>query len=115
MLRRNLPRQLFLGLLRDAAVLVGNSSSGIIESASFGTPVIDIGDRQTGRERGPNVMHIQWSKNRLRTALQKAWNDGHPIRFPARNPYGTGGAGKKIANELAKLDLSRFQRKLIVY
>ena len=53
--RRDIPRPLFLGLLRDAAVLAGNSSSGIIEAASFGTPVLDIGHRQMGRERGENV------------------------------------------------------------
>jgi hypothetical protein len=48
---RNADRPQFLGLLRDASVLVGNSSAGIIEAASFGTPVIDIGPRQLGRER----------------------------------------------------------------
>ena len=47
----NVSRDIFLGLLRDAAVLIGNSSSGIIEAASFGTPVVDIGPRQEGRER----------------------------------------------------------------
>ena len=47
---RDLPRGMFLGLLRDAAALIGNSSAGIIEAASFGTPVLDLGPRQTGRE-----------------------------------------------------------------
>ena len=52
------PRPLFLGLMRDAAVLVGNSSSGIIEAASFGTPVVDVGPRQAGRERSGNVVNV---------------------------------------------------------
>ena len=45
-------------LLRECAVLVGNSSSGIIEAASFDTPVVNIGDRQRGRERGANVIDV---------------------------------------------------------
>jgi len=57
--RRDLPRAVFLGLLRDAAALVGNSSSGIIEAQSFGTPVLDVGSRQAGRERGQNVAHAE--------------------------------------------------------
>ena len=62
--RRDLPRRIFLGLLRDAALLIGNSSSGIIEAASFGTPVLDIGSRQAGRERGDNVHHVEMNAMR---------------------------------------------------
>ena len=42
-------------------VLVGNSSSGIIEAATFGIPVVNIGDRQAGRERNGNVVDVAWS------------------------------------------------------
>jgi hypothetical protein len=49
--------------MRDAVVMVGNSSSGIIEAASFGTPVIDVGPRQLGRERSQNVTNVPYSED----------------------------------------------------
>ncbi len=63
---RDIPRARFLGVMRDAAVLIGNSSSGIIEAASFGTPVIDIGPRQLGRESSRNVTHVPFDKTLIR-------------------------------------------------
>ena len=114
-LRHNLTRDLFLGLMREAAVLVGNSSSGIIEAASFGTPVIDIGSRQFGRERGGNVIHVEEPGKELRAALARIWRKGNPRRFPARNIYGGSGAIEKICDTLASIDLDRFRRKLIAY
>ena len=113
---RDVPRADFLGLLRDAALLIGNSSSGIIEAASFGTPVIDVGDRQKGRERGPNVQNVSFNANDLRQAIAIVWRGGRPGRFPARNIYGGQGAGRKIAGGLAGIVLDdRLRRKLISY
>ena len=114
--RRDVPRRLFLGLLRDAAVLSGNSSSGIIEAASFGTPVVDIGPRQAGRERGPNVTSVPFRPAAIRNALRSVWNDGHPRRCPPDNVYGGDGAGRRIAACLARVPLNdRLRRKLITY
>jgi len=115
-IRRDLPRPIFLGLMRDAAVLVGNSSSGIIEAASFGTPVVDIGPRQRGRERGANVVNVPYQRDAIRGALAKVWNDGWPRRFTGANLYGGAGAGRKIADVLAGLRIDeRLLRKLISY
>ncbi len=114
-IRRDIPRRIFLGLLRETAVLVGNSSSGIIEAASFGTPVLDIGSRQDGRERGTNVSRAELSLRMIRAELRRIWNNGSPIRYPRRNIYGAGGAGTRIAAALEKIDLPRFRRKLIAY
>jgi GDP/UDP-N,N'-diacetylbacillosamine 2-epimerase (hydrolysing) len=111
----NLPRRTYLGLLRDAAMLAGNSSSGIIEAASFGTPVIDVGPRQMGRERGANVKNVACELAALTRALKKTWNNAKPRRFPMRNLYGTGMAGKAIAAQLAHIDPARYVRKLIIY
>ena len=113
----DLPRSEFLGLLRDATVLVGNSSSGIIEAASLGTPVIDVGPRQRGRERSQNVTNVPYSEAAIRRELKRIWNNGRPRRFRGRNVYGGGGAGRKIADVLARLDLPdpRLRRKLIAY
>ena len=90
-------------LLREAAVLLGNSSSGIIEAASFGTPVIDIGPRQKGRERGANVMHFPYDRDRLTAHMLRIWNEGRPRRYKSGNIYGRGSAGQFIAGVLANL------------
>jgi UDP-hydrolysing UDP-N-acetyl-D-glucosamine 2-epimerase len=115
-IRPDVPRNIFLGLLRDAAVLVGNSSSGIIEAASFGTPVVDIGPRQLGRECGENVIHVGYDGRGLRGALDGIWNKGAPRRATSPNPYGGAGTGRKIASVLARLQpTERVLRKLIAY
>lgn len=115
-LLKNCARAQFLGLLRNAAVLVGNSSSGIIEAASFGTPVVNIGSRQAGRERSQNVTDVPCSEAAIRRAIQRIWNNGQPIRFTGENVYGREGAGKRIANVLARVRLDNsLLRKLISY
>ena len=115
-LERDVPRPIFLGLLRDAAVLVGNSSSGIIEAASFRTPVIDIGPRQKGRERGGNVVNVPYNQRRIGSELLQVWNRGRPKRAESGNIYGGDGAGRRIASVLARLSLDeRVRHKLIRY
>ena len=109
---RDVPRPQFLGLMRDADVLVGNSSSGIIEAASFGTPVVDVGPRQAGREHGPNVVHATWSPASLRRAIAAVAGR----RFARRNLYGGRNTGRRIAEVLASVTLDdRLRRKLIAY
>jgi UDP-hydrolysing UDP-N-acetyl-D-glucosamine 2-epimerase len=113
--RRNLSRGTWLGLLRDAAMLVGNSSSGIIEAASFGTPVINVGDRQQGRQHGPNVFHARSARD-VPPLVRHLWNGGRPRRFSRRNPYGGGPTGARIAQVLAGLSLDdALLRKFIAY
>ncbi len=114
----NLPREHFLGLLRDAAVLVGNSSSGIIEAGSFGTPVINIGPRQAGRERGKNVTDVPFIAKDVERAIASVWSDGQPRRFRSENIYGIRGesTAARVVRVLAtqSIDL-RLLRKLIHY
>jgi GDP/UDP-N,N'-diacetylbacillosamine 2-epimerase (hydrolysing) len=113
---RDVPRQIFLGLMKNAAVLIGNSSSGIIEAASFGTPVVDIGQRQMGRERSGNVVNVPFTRARIDRELRRIWNDGKPIRYSIKNRYGGYGAGKRIARVLANVTIdAKLQRKLIAY
>ena len=113
----DLPRPVFLGLLRDAAVLVGNSSSGIIEAASFGTPVVNVGPRQDGRERSGNVTDVPYGQSAIRRAVVAVYNGGRPRRWRGRNVYGGDGAGGRIADILGRMDLAdtRLLRKLIAY
>ena len=112
----DLPRPIFLGLMRDAGVLVGNSSSGIIEAASFGTPVLDVGDRQRGRQCGNNVTTALFGKDDIQTALSRIWRDGRPIRYRSANIYGRGNAGESIATVISTIPIDdRLRRKLIAY
>ncbi|MEM6562015.1 MAG: UDP-N-acetylglucosamine 2-epimerase [Planctomycetota bacterium] len=105
---RDVPRPRFLGLMRDARVMVGNSSSGIIEAASFGTPVIDVGPRQSGREHSANVTHVTTDRVAMTLRDVRPW--------AGTNVYGGDGTGARIADLLA--DLPRdpaWRRKLITY
>ncbi len=110
---RDVPRNVFLGLMRDAAVLVGNSSSGIIEAASFGAPVLDVGPRQLGREHGDNVHHCVCESSAIVRALKRLSSAPRP---KAINIYGSGSTGRHIARVLANVRLNdRLARKLISY
>jgi UDP-hydrolysing UDP-N-acetyl-D-glucosamine 2-epimerase len=114
--RRDVERALFLGLMRDAAILAGNSSSGIIEAASFGTPVLDIGPRQLGRQRGRNVFNVSYQPGKIDAALRRIWRGGRPIRPSSSNIYDGGSAGRRIAKILAELKINaRLLRKIIAY
>lgn len=109
---KNLSRAAFLGLLANAKVLIGNSSAGIIEAASLGTPVVNIGNRQLGRERSDNVIDVPWDQTQIISAIKKAMKS----RYTGKNVYGGGNAGKRIAKVLADVSLSgRIRQKLIRY
>ena len=112
-IHQNVARPTFLGLMRDAAVLVGNSSSGIIEATSFGTPVVDIGPRQAGRERGPNVVNVPYSARAIEQAVRRAISRPRPLK---RNVYGGQGTARRITAILANVKIDdRLRRKLIAY
>jgi len=113
---RNVPRDVFLSLLRESAFLIGNSSSGIIEAASFGLPVIDIEPRQMGRERGTNVTTIRFNHAAMNRAIARIWNAGKPVRYSHANLYGGGQTACKIAEMLGKTAIeARLRQKLISY
>jgi len=86
-------------------LLIGNSSAGIIEAASFGCPAINIGDRQKGRERSPNVLDVPWNESAIRRALHKATKDLAFRRSIAKrkNVYGDGHASAQIFKILESL------------
>jgi GDP/UDP-N,N'-diacetylbacillosamine 2-epimerase (hydrolysing) len=114
--RRDVPRDIFLGLLRDAVVLVGNSSGGIIEAASFRTPVIDIGLRQLGRERCGDVHNVPYQAQAIARAIGQIWRNGHPRRGKYPNLYGGRNAGSTIARALASIEIdTKLLRKIVSY
>jgi UDP-hydrolysing UDP-N-acetyl-D-glucosamine 2-epimerase len=100
---------LYANALRHAAVMVGNSSSGIIEAGLFGLPVINVGDRQKGRERGGNVIDVQSDGDAICHHLDQL--GPAPRRFIFESPYGDGQAGPQIATVL--VDALRLQNLTI--
>jgi GDP/UDP-N,N'-diacetylbacillosamine 2-epimerase (hydrolysing) len=99
----HLKRAQYCAAMRHCAVMAGNSSSGIIEAASFGTPVVNIGARQHMREHGPNVVDVEVETGAIVDALLAQRGHG---RWPWENPWGDGRAGERIAGLLAQLPLA---------
>ena len=93
----------FLKFLKNAQCLIGNSSVGIRECAFLGVPVVNIGTRQNGRERGGNVLDTKHETTFIQAAIQKQINHGV---YGSNNIYGTGQAGVCIANLLSKVPLT---------
>ena len=88
----SLGSKLYPNALRHAAVMLGNSSSGLIEAGLFGLPVIDVGDRQRGRDHGDNVIHVIATAASVQAALAR------PLaRHAAVSPYGDGRSGPRVA------------------
>jgi UDP-N-acetylglucosamine 2-epimerase (non-hydrolysing) len=84
-------------VLAGADVVVGNSSSGVVEAASAGIPVVDVGDRQRGRLRGDNVVHAHEGEAAVGAALDLALSPEHRARAEAApNPYGDGHAAGRV-------------------
>lgn len=99
---------LYPSTLAHAAAMVGNSSSGIIEAPSFGLPVVNVGSRQRGRERGANVIDAAPSRASIAAALRRALDPRFRRSLAGRaNPYGRGRAARTIAARLASAPLSR--------
>lgn len=103
---RSLPRQEYLGVMAAADVMVGNSSSGIIEAPSLDLPVVDIGPRQEGRERAENTRSVTHDETEIREAIQDCLGQSFQATVAsAVNPYDYGGAGERIAQRLADVAL----------
>ena len=112
-LATHLPRERYVGWMAAADVMLGNSSSGVIEAASFGTPVVNVGERQAGRERNANTLDVPVEREAVGAALDRALKGG---RFPLRNVYGDGQAGGRILEVLAApLGLPGLLNKLNAY
>jgi UDP-hydrolysing UDP-N-acetyl-D-glucosamine 2-epimerase len=98
--RDTLGSRLYANALRHAAVMVGNSSSGIIEAGLFGLPAINVGDRQKGRERGSNVIDAANDSDAIGRALDRL--GAVPARLAPSSPYGDGKAGPRVAEVLVR-------------
>lgn len=96
----------YFSLMRHAAAMVGNSSSGIIEAASFKLPVVDIGTRQQGRLAAANVIHCPCERDAVAAAIARATGPAFRKELESLvNPYGDGNAAERMIEVLRTLDL----------
>lgn len=95
---KNLPGDEYIKLLAKTACLIGNSSSAIREGSFIGTPAVNIGSRQQGRQRGENIIDCGYDRHFIAAGIQKQVAHGKYVHEPI---YGDGSAGQKIADILA--------------
>ncbi|MCF8176962.1 MAG: UDP-N-acetylglucosamine 2-epimerase [Sulfuritalea sp.] len=107
---KSLPIEYYGPLLKNALCILGNSSSGIREAAFLGTPSVNIGTRQNGRQRGPNVIDVEYEKGQIVAAVKKQIERRE---YAPDGLYGDGYAAEKILRVLKTAPLS--VQKMISY
>lgn len=97
----------YLSCLKYASLVVGNSSSGIIETASFKIPTVDIGNRQKGRLLPKNIIHCECDREAISNAIEKGLDPAFREQIAdCENPYGNGTAAVQMRKILDKIDWS---------
>ncbi len=108
----NFGRKAYLSMMEYAAVMVGTSSSGIIEAASFGLPVVNIGTRQGGRIREKNVVDVGYKPEEIAKGIKEAISEDFSTSLEdLKNPYGDGKASERIVSTLKNIDLKKLRAK----
>ena len=111
-LHESLGQRRYLSVVRRAAAVVGNSSSGVIEAPALGTPTVNVGARQKGRLKAPSVIDCGEAANEIATAVARAIDPAFRRSIAGQHlPYGGGGTARKIAAVLRSADLSRLKYK----
>lgn len=115
---QNLGRKRYLSAINCSSVVIGNSSSGVIETPSFKKPAVNIGQRQKGRIHPANVIDTQGERREIADAIKKALYDKEFAESlkELKNPFGDGNASAKILNTLKNLTYDRrlIEKKLII-
>ena len=115
---RNIERQIFISLLKEVSVIIGNSSCGILEAPSFKLPAVNIGNRQRGRMQASNVFNVPHERIEIANAINKALfdNDFKKDLKNCINPYGDGRSSERIVKILEEIELNeQLLDKKIVY
>jgi UDP-hydrolysing UDP-N-acetyl-D-glucosamine 2-epimerase len=99
---RNFAVEDYARLINNASCLIGNSSSALREGAYLGVPAVNIGTRQQGRERGPNVHDVGYDRSAIETAIRSQIDHG---RYPTSDMFGDGHSGERITDLLASSDI----------
>jgi UDP-hydrolysing UDP-N-acetyl-D-glucosamine 2-epimerase len=100
---KNLPTNDYVRLLAKTSVLVGNSSSAIREGSFIGTPSVNIGSRQHGRQRGSNVVDVDYDHAEIAGAIRAQVEHG---QYEPEPIYGDGHAGERIADVLSRVNVA---------
>lgn len=106
---KNLPIDTYIHLMGRTACLVGNSSSGIREGAFIGTPVVNIGTRQAGRQRGANVIDVEYGVEAIVAGIDKQLSHGP---YERDTIYGDGDAGQRVAAVLRSVEHIDTQKRI---
>jgi UDP-hydrolysing UDP-N-acetyl-D-glucosamine 2-epimerase len=106
---KNFPIETYIRLMLSCGCVVGNSSAPIREGAFLGVAAVNIGTRQMGRDRGPNVIDAGYDRREIAAAIERQLARG---RYPPDHLYGDGKAGNRIADLLARVPL-RTQKRLV--
>ncbi len=108
-IRKNLGWKLYLGCLKVSSCVVGNSSSGLMETPAFGIPCVNIGNRQAGRLRSENVIDVPCEKEAIIKAIKKALKDREFIdkAMHCKNPYGSGFAAQNILKVIKEIPIDK--------
>lgn len=105
---KNMAPEDFLSLLHKSSCIVGNSSVAIREASYLGAPAVNIGGRQQGRDRGPNVIDVDHEQGQIQEAVKNQVAHGP---YPKSELYGSGEAGPRIADILGRIEL-RVEKRL---
>ncbi len=100
---KNLPTDDYVRLLARTACIVGNSSSAIREGSFIGTPAVNVGPRQEGRQRGSNVLDVAYDRAEVAGAIRAQLAAG---RYGHEPIYGDGNAGARIADVLSRVEVT---------
>jgi len=109
LLFKNFPHIHYASLMKASKVFVGNSSSGIIEAPSLGTPYICVGKRQSGRERAKNVIDVGYEKEEIINGIKKALHNQEFLKEVKKceSPYGKGDSSNKIVKILKEIKINK--------
>lgn len=102
----------YLSALKHVNVVIGNSSSGLLEAPSFGIPIVNIGDRQKGRIMAASVIQCDNQREQIISGIRKATDDSfRAFCKSVKNPYDNGNASEKIITVLKTTELESLSRK----
>jgi UDP-N-acetylglucosamine 2-epimerase len=104
---KDIPPLDFLRMVNRSRCIIGNSSVAIRECSYLGVPAVNIGSREAGRERGPNVIDVDYDRKDIEAAIQQHIGGPRPARVKL---YGDGHAGERIADVLSTAPLTYTKR-----
>jgi GDP/UDP-N,N'-diacetylbacillosamine 2-epimerase (hydrolysing) len=108
----SLGHTVYLSLLQYVDVVVGNSSSGIVEAPLFAIGTVNIGDRQKGRVRGKSVINVRPEKESIYQAIRRSQSAEFLVGLKSlESPYASGGAAVRIKDILKQVELKDLTRK----